>query len=448
MALLLVSMMLTGLLGGCSGSSDRTPAAGEAATQEAAPAEAPADEEKADGEQKEGPTNPDAVIISFWNGFGGSDRPVLEDLVKRFNESQDEVYVDMEIMDWEILYEKLTMAAATQEGPDFICFGPENIATYANMGAIVPIDDFYERKLVDETLFPELFSQLIRYDGHYIGMPLNFYSHAMYYNKDLAAAAGLDPENPPTNWDELAEWAVAMTDEANGQYGLYLDTSWVNTVQFMWENGGDIMDYSTKTGTINQPGAVGAVEFFSDLYRNKKVSPAVGTDAGQMFTAGKLGILLDGPWQSVQIKEAGVNYGLALMPSGPVKQATFGAGISFHLTNIGAADEARKEAFYTFLQYWFDKETQREWCSRIGFPPIRTDMENDEELLTSNPDLKIFMESSDIAQPWLLGIVNSQKLINDITKKYFDEVYLNGMDVQEAMDRANEEIDKLMATEK
>lgn len=388
------------------------------------------------------------VTITFWNGFGGSDRPVLESLVNQYNESQDKVMIEMEIMDWEIVYQKLTMAASTKEGPDFVCFGPENIATYANMGAIVPIDDFYERNLVDTSLFPDLFQTLIRYDGHYIGFPLNFFNHAMYYNKDLAAAAGLDPENPPKTWDEMSEWAVAMTDEANGQYGLYLDTSWVNTVQHLWGNGADIMDYETKTATINSPAAVETLEYFSDLYRNKKVSPAVGTDAGQMFTAGKLGILLDGPWQSPQIREAGVNYGLALMPAGPVKQATFGAGISFHLTNIGAASEEKKEAFYDFLQYWFEKDTQRQWSSQIGFPPIRTDLNDDEELLSSNPDLAVFMESNKIAQPWLVGIVNSQKILTDVTQKYFDEIYLNGMDVQTALDQANEALDKLMATER
>lgn len=390
----------------------------------------------------------EATVINFWNGFGGADRTVLEKLVKQFNESQSDVYVNMEIMDWEIVYQKLATSAASGEGPDFICFGPENIATYANMGAIVPINDFYEENRVDKSLYPELFNRLIQYKGDYIGIPMNFFAHALYYNKDLAAAAGLDADAPPTTWDEMSEWAVAMTDQAKGQYGMYIGTDWVNLVQYTWGAGGDIIDYDTKTAVINQPGAVEAVEYFRNLYVDKGVSPATGTNAGEMFTAGKLGMMVDGPWQAPQLKEAGINYGIVLMPAGPVKQVTFGAGLSYHLTQKGASDPAVKEGFYQFAQYWFEKDTQRQWSSEIGFPPVRTDLEDDEELLKANPDVKIFMESNKIAQPWLIGIVNSQKILNDVVIRYFDEVFLNKADVQEAMDSAAKDLDAILATER
>lgn len=389
-----------------------------------------------------------AVVVSFWNGFGGSDRATLEALVNKFNESQSEVFVDMEIMDWEIVYQKLATSAASGEGPDFICFGPENIATYANMGAIVPVDDFYDQGRVDKSLFPELFNRLIQYKDHYIGIPMNFFSHALYYNKDLAAAAGLTPEAPPATWDEMAAWAAAMTDSANGQYGLYIGTDWVNMVQYTWGNGGDIMDYDAKTALINQPGAVGAVEYFRDLYVNQGVSPVVGTNAGEMFTAGKLGMMVDGPWQTPQLKAAGVNYGVVLMPAGPQRHVTFGAGLSYHLTKKGASNPEVKEAFYQFASYWFQAETQKQWAMEVGFPPIRTDLEDDAELLAANPDLAVFMESNTIAQPWLIGIVNSQKILSDVVIRYFDEIFLNNADVQEALDLAAEDLNAILATER
>jgi multiple sugar transport system substrate-binding protein len=388
------------------------------------------------------------IEISFWNGFGGSDRTVLETLVKKFNDIQSDVFVNMEIMDWEIVYQKLATSAASNEGPDFICFGPENIATYANMGAIVPIDDFYEQARIDQSLFPELFQRLIKYNGHYIGIPMNFFAHALYYNKDLAVAAGLNPESPPKTWDEMSAWAKAMTDSTNGQYGIYIGIDWVNLVQYLWANGGDIIDYETKSGVLNQPKSVEAVEYFKNLYINDNVSPIIGTNAGEMFTAGKLGMMIDGPWQVPQIKAAGVNYGVALMPAGPERQVTFGAGLSYHLTKKGSSNTAVKEAFYQFVAYWFEKDTQKQWATQIGFPPIRTDLNDDAELLTANPDLKIFMESNNIAQPWLIGIVNSQKILNDVVIRYFEEIFLNGANVQESLDMAQQDLDAILASER
>ena len=137
-------------------------------------------------------TSDGPVTITLWTGFTGSDRAVLEGLFKEYNDSQNEVNVEMEIIDWEILYQRLTAVAATDQGPDFIIFGPENIANYVDIGLIAPIDDFYEQNRIDRSLFPTLFETLIRYNDHYVGIPMNFFSFVLYYNKDLASEAGLD----------------------------------------------------------------------------------------------------------------------------------------------------------------------------------------------------------------------------------------------------------------
>lgn len=391
---------------------------------------------------------PDGRIeISFWNGFGGSDRSTLEALVEKYNQTSDKYYINMEIMDWELVYQKLTTSASSNQGPDFICFGPENIATYADMGAIVPVNDFYEAKMIDESLFPETFKNMIKYKGDYIGIPMNFFNHCLYYNKDIAVAAGLDVSNPSKTWDELAHWARAMTNEAEGVHGLLISTGWVYLVQHMWANGADIMDYSTKTATMNTPEAVEAVTYFANLYK-EGVSPAPNSDGGQMFTAGKLGMLIDGPWQTPQIREAGINYGLTLVPAGPKEHVTFGAGLSFHITAKGAKNEETKAGVYDFAKWWFSKEVQKEWSTGVAFPPIRTDMIEDKELIEQNPDLAVFLESGKIAKPWLLGIVNSQKILSDVLGKYFDEIFLNNADVQEALDKANADLDKILETER
>jgi len=223
----------------------------------------------------------------------------------------------------------------------------------------------------------------------------------------------------------------------------------------MWQNGGDILDYSTKTATINQPAAVEAIEFLADLYINKQVAPgagggtgAEGAMPGQLFTASRLGMIIDGPWQSPQFNEAGINYGVTLVPAGPVQQKFFGAGLSFHLTNTGALDSAKREAFYKFATWWFQQDIQRKWSSQVGFAPIRTDMSNDAELIAANPDLKVFMESSHAAQPYLLGIRNAQKIESDIVKRYLDEIFLTGANVQETLDKAAADLDDILSTER
>lgn len=419
--------------------SNGNPSAGN--TESASPS--PAEATKQTDTKSEG-----KVTITYWNGFSGSDRPVLESLVKKFNESQDEIQVKMEIMNWDVLYQKLTTATASGQGPDFIAFGPENIAKYADLGVIAPVDDFYANKMIDTSLLPKGYDQLLHYKDHFIGFPMNYFAHALYYNKNMVKAAGLDPEKPPTTWDEMADWAVKMTDTKKGQYGMTISSSWVYLPQMIWANGGDVIDYSNKTSLINKPEAVEAVKYWADLAINKKVSPAPNSDNLKMFASGKLGMMYDGPWMSPQFKAAKVDYGIALMPAGPAKQVTFGSGLSMHLTNKGAKDEKVKNAVYKFAQWWFEKDTQKEWSTKIGFPPVRTDLAGDPEILAANPDLDIFMKSADIGQPWLVGISNSSKILTEVFQKYFDQILLKKADVQSTLDQASIDLDKILATER
>ncbi|RKP52919.1 ABC transporter substrate-binding protein [Cohnella endophytica] len=441
----LVAMCATLLLASACGNNGNST---NNASQSAGNAESSAPSSASASTQTESEAPEGKVTITYWNGFSGSDRPVLEALIKKFNSSQDQVEVKMEIMSWDVLYQKLTTSSASGQGPDFIAFGPENIAKYYDLGVIAPVDDFYSNSMIDTTLLPKGYDQLLHYKDHFVGFPMNYFAHALYYNKDMVKNAGLDPEKPPTTWDEMADWAVKMTDSKKGQYGMTLPSGWVYIPQLMWANGGDVIDYQTKTSMINKPEAVAAVKYWTDLVLNKKVAPAPNSDNLKMFASGKLGMMFDGPWMSPQFKAAKVNYGVALMPAGPARQVTFGAGLSMHLTSKGAKDEKIKNAVYKFAQWWFEKDTQKEWAIKIGFPPIRTDLASDPEIIEENPDLKIFMESANIGQPWLVGIVNSGKILSEVFQKYFDQILMKKADIQSTLDQASADLDKILATER
>ena len=48
------------------------------------------------------------TVITFWNGFTGSDKDTLEALVQKYNDTNDKnIEVQMNIMPWDSLYQKL-----------------------------------------------------------------------------------------------------------------------------------------------------------------------------------------------------------------------------------------------------------------------------------------------------------------------------------------------------
>jgi len=83
-----------------------------------------------------------------------------------------------------------------------------------------PMDDIYASEGL-EKVFPADLLALLKYKGHYWGVPVNIHrSNVLWYDKSIFADAGL---NPPTTWDEF--WAVADALKAKGIVPLVMGTS-------------------------------------------------------------------------------------------------------------------------------------------------------------------------------------------------------------------------------
>ena len=81
----------------------------------------------------------------------------------------------------------------------------------------------------------------------------------LYYNKDLFKSAGLDPEAPPQNLDELLADAQKLTLDPGStgtpsQWGLNFrdDTQWYISTLFL-ENGGQIVSTDQNQVLYNGP---------------------------------------------------------------------------------------------------------------------------------------------------------------------------------------------------
>lgn len=218
-AILLCAILLVSLFSACS--------AKPAEAEQPEAATTPAAESQPQQEQAEEPAaaSTEKTVITFWNGFTGTDGDVLKEIVAEYNATNTlNVEIQVEIMPWDSLYQKLATALPVGEGPDIIAYNTEYIASYAESGALAVINDLYETGGMDAKAIPAAMEENLKYNGEYYGVPCNMATLLLYYNKDLFAAAGLDPEAPPTTWDELESAALALTKEVDGeqQYGFGL----------------------------------------------------------------------------------------------------------------------------------------------------------------------------------------------------------------------------------
>lgn len=139
-------------------------------------------------------------------------------------------------------------------------------------------------------------------DGNIYGIPTSVDALGMIYNRDLFEQAGLDPDDPPSTWDEVREAAAAIT-EATGVPGYLQMTKegqagWIYTAT-VYSNGGSIENEAGDEITIDSPEAEAALQTLHDMYfEDQTMGSSVLLDLkGLMeeFAAGRVGMFITPP---------------------------------------------------------------------------------------------------------------------------------------------------------
>ncbi|MFC4138696.1 MULTISPECIES: ABC transporter substrate-binding protein [unclassified Microbacterium] len=107
-------------------------------------------------------------------------------------------------------------------------------------------------------------------EGNTYGIATNAYTMGLVYNRDLYAQAGLDPDAPPTTWDEVRENAIAIS-KSTGKTGFIIPTTnngggWVTTA-LTYAFGGTMEDVKGDevTVTADNEGTEQALTFLQGL---------------------------------------------------------------------------------------------------------------------------------------------------------------------------------------
>ncbi|GII76797.1 ABC transporter substrate-binding protein [Sphaerisporangium rufum] len=389
------------------------------------------------------------VTLKFWNGFTGPDRKAVEGIVEKYNSSQNKAKIEMSIMPWDVFFNKLLPSLGSGTGPDIAAMDTVQIPQYAARNVFQPLDDVYGTGNLDPNVLVKSAADATTFQGKKYGVPMNFTTLKLYWNKDMFKKAGLDPEKPPADWDQLAQYAKKLTKDTNGdgkpeQYGISLadhDTIAMWPI-FLWQNGGGVVSDDGKTATLDDPATIEAAKRWTGLVTKDKISPIgqSGGDADKLFQSKKAAMEIVGPWMTTGFKDAGIDFGIAMPPAGPKAEVTLGTSVAFTLSS--RATGAKKDAAVDFMSFWNAKEQQVYWSVNSGFPPNRTDITAEE--IKENPYSAAFGENADKTRFWLNGVRDYQKVNDDIFVPAMQRV-LNGKGtVEEVFAKADKDVQALL----
>ncbi len=385
------------------------------------------------------------VTLKVWTGFTGGDRPGYATIVKDFEKVHPDIKVDMTVQPWDTIQQKLPSAWLTGQGPDVaaVSSDPNAVAQYVKTNSVLPITmtGSGDGKINTSQFAPGTVDEFT-YDGKLYGVPANFATLSLYYNKKLFQDAGI--ASPPTTVQELAADAKQLT--TGGKYGIALADN--QTIQMwpvlQWLEGGDIVT-SKGCSAVQTKASQQGLETWGDLVAKDGVSPVglTGAEADSLFSAGKAAMEINGPWAASGYKSAGIDLGIVKVPVGvDGKSSTLG---SIAPLSISAKTKYPEQA-QQFLAYWTSKTAQQKFSLQTGFPPLRTDLSDDAEL-TADPTVSIFASQVGDARLYLPHVENATKVDSDAYVPMIGKI-TRGTSVADATKEAASTIDGLTGCSK
>ena len=247
------------------------------------------------------------------------------------------------------------------------------------LDAIVPFDEVVstnEERAWLKSFYPSLMENGTSV-GKTWGIPFQRSTIVMYYNKDAFKAAGLDPESPPQNWNELVEKGKKLTKADGSQWGMMIPSTgypyWMFGALAM-QNDEVLMNGSGDTTYFDKPGVVQALNFWKDLGSEHKVMPEGTIEWGTLrknFLEEKTAIMWHSTGNLTAVKKgAKFDFGVAMLPAGKRRGTPTGGG-NFYIFKK-ASDEERA-ASLKLIRFMTDPERSASWSVATGYMGISPD---------------------------------------------------------------------------
>ena len=384
-------------------------------------------------------SNSDGVVeLTMWTGFTGGDRGSYEALIEEFNATHDDIQVTMEVQPWDTISQKLPAAWATGQGPDIATpnFDPNILGKYLETNSLLALDSVGdgETQINADKLFPAAIEAFTADDTLY-AVPANVATLQLYYNKDLFAAAGIDA--PPATVDEFRDYAQQLTGD--GVYGLSVADH--ETIQMwpilQWLDGGDIVD-SDGCSVLDSAANIESLTTWANLLQDGVMPLGLtGAESDALFSAGQAAMQLNGPWAAAGYTDAGINLGVASVPTGVDGDVTLGSTVPLA---IAASTKHPAEA-QEFLAWWTGAEAQTQFALSSGFPPVRTDLGDNAEL-AANEIVAAFASALPSARLYLVGVPGAPEVDAEAYVPLIGEIS-RGTDVATAAAAASEKINSI-----
>jgi len=328
--------------------------------------------------------------------------------------------------------DKFLPALTGAEPPDIIIrSGGDLVKSYAKEGLITELSGAIKTSGIDlNDIYPAPLQQC-ESGGKIWCLPWGTDIYALYWNKDLFQAAGLDPNTPPKTMEELAQFADKLTkvgaDGKIQQIGFIPDQAWGHQELYAQMFGGFWYNDDGTQLTANSQPMIDALTWEQQFYSKYGYDNVTGfsTDFGNQymspdypFYTGTLAMMVDGEWQTgpnfIAKFKPELNYGVAPFPPPAAHPERANTAVVQGTVVIIPANAKYPDASAKLLA-WLESPAvvAEEMCVNANLPTSKKAAQD--PCFTSNAKFKIFVD--------LMANQNAKYMITSPISSEYNDAY-------------------------
>ncbi len=386
------------------------------------------------------------LVLSGWQAS-----PEEQQLVKDALEVFAKKYPDIEVKYEPIVEDystKIKTMLAARNAPDVFYVDIFWAEPLMKRGMLLALDPYMAKTGTKRSDFAETLLNGFTYNGKTYGIPKDFNTLGLFYNKKMFDEAKIPYPTPDWTWDTLRDVAKKLTkvvgDPAKDRYGICLPVDAARFRPFLVQSGAQFVDRTGTKCLFASPEGIRALDFYTS-FKTKDKSAVIPSEVGagwggDAFGKERVAMVLEGGWLIPYLNNnfANVEYGVCELPKGPAGRGNVYFTVSYSV----AASCKHPEEAWLLVEHLTGYENQKK-VLETGFAlPTRVAL-GDHPFFKDNPNMAAIFKGYAYAVPWQFG-EHSEKIMN-VLNQAIEKVYLRNESPEKAMKDAVKEIDGILS---
>jgi multiple sugar transport system substrate-binding protein len=238
---------------------------------------------------------PVTITYAHFSGSGAQEE-TLKKMIEVFEEKNPDIKVDLQITGFQDYFIKLATTVGGGNAPDIFEMNMENYLSYMLRDACADLTG-----LVNTENYSAGTLEAVSSDGKLYAVPMSFSTCILIYNKALFDEAGIAYPNDEWTWADIQTAAEAIKALGDDIWGVFQPITYNEFYKSVKGNGGSLLNEDYTAFTANSPENIAVLEAMLKRVRGENhVQPTAEEMAGRgdwdMFTEGKLGMIITGIW--------------------------------------------------------------------------------------------------------------------------------------------------------